>query len=58
MTYFLQLSTKDDLLSLFAGIWIEICFPLEIPIINFSQVIIQFSTYVMCNREQGCVIHK
>ena len=42
MTYFVQLSNEDDFLSLFARIWIKIHFPMESPIINFSQVIIQF----------------
>ena len=61
MTYFLQLSTEDDFLSLLARIWIVFHFPLESPIINFIQVIIQFvcrCIYVMCNREQACVICK
>ena len=55
MNCFLQLSTEDDFLSLFPRIWIEIYFPLENPIINFSQVIIQLVcrfVFVMCNREQ------
>ena len=42
VTYFVQLSNEDDFLSLFARIWIKIHFPMESPIINFSQVIIQF----------------
>ena len=42
VTYFVQLSNEDDFSSLFARIWIKIHFPMESPIINFSQVIIQF----------------
>ena len=42
VTYFVQLSNEDDFLSLVARIWIKIHFPMESPIINFSQVIIQF----------------
>ena len=58
MTYFLPVSTKDDFLSVFARIWIHIHFPMENPVINFSQVIIQFvyrCIYYMCNKERRCL---
>ena len=55
MSYFFQIWTKEDFLSLFGKIWIEIHVTLESSIISLNQVITQFicrCAYVMCNREK------